>query len=65
MTLQEQIRANRFRSAIVVFGFVLLLLVLAAVIGFAFDISLGVIAIVGAVLYGIFALVRSRSMSPG
>ncbi|CAN5677183.1 zinc metalloprotease HtpX [soil metagenome] len=62
MTLQEQIRANRFRSAIVVFGFVLLLLVLAAVIGFAFDISLGVIAIVGAVLYGIFALVRSRSM---
>ena len=45
-----------------VFGFVLLLLALAALIGFAFDISLGVIAIVGAVLYGIFALVRSRSM---
>ncbi len=62
MTLQEQIRANRFKSAIVVFGFVLLLLVLAALIGFAFDISLGVVVLAGAALYGIFALVRSRSM---
>ncbi len=62
MTLQEQIRANRLRSTIVVAGFALLLLVLAALIGFAFDISLGVIALAGAVLYGTFALVRSRSM---
>ena len=62
MTLQEQIRANRFKSAIVVLGFVLLLLVLAGLIGFAFDISLGVVVLAGAALYGIFALVRSRSM---
>jgi heat shock protein HtpX len=63
MTLQEQIRANRLRSSIVVFGFVLLLLVLAGLIGFAFDISLGVVALVGAALYGIFALVRARSVT--
>lgn len=63
MTLQEQIRANRLRSTIVVFGFVLLLLLLAGLIGFAFDLSLGVVALVGAAAYGIFALVRSRSMA--
>ena len=63
MTLQEQIRANRLRSTIVVFGFVLLLLLLAGLIGFAFDLSLGVVALVGAAVYGIFALVRSRSMA--
>jgi heat shock protein HtpX len=63
LTLQEQIRANRLRSTIVVFGFIVLLLVLAGLIGFAFDISLGVVVLVGAALYGIFALVRSRSMT--
>jgi heat shock protein HtpX len=62
MTLQEQIRANRFKSTIVVLGFVLLLVVLAGLIGFAFDISLGVVVLAGAALYGVFALVRSRSM---
>ena len=62
MTLQQQIRANRLKSTLVVFGFVLLLLVVAGLIGFAFDISLGIVALAGAALYGIFALVRSRSM---
>jgi heat shock protein HtpX len=62
VTLQQQIRANRLKSTIVVFGFVLLLLVLAGLIGFAFDISLGVVALAGAAIYGVFALVRSRSM---
>ena len=65
MTLQEQIRANRLKSVIVVFGFVLLLLVLAGLIGYAFDLSLGVVALVGAAIYGIFALLRSRSMVAG
>ena len=37
MTLQQQIRANRFRSTIVILGFVLLLLVLAGLIGLAFE----------------------------
>jgi hypothetical protein len=44
VTLQEQIRSNRFRSAIVVLGFVLLLLVLAGIVGLVLDVSLGVAA---------------------
>jgi heat shock protein HtpX len=62
VTLQQQIRSNRFRSAIVVAGFALLLLVVAGLIGLAFDLSLGAIALGGAAVYGIFALLRSRSM---
>lgn len=62
MTLQQQIRANRLRSAIAIFGFVLLLLVLAGLVGLVLDISIGVIALVIALVYGVFALVRSRSL---
>ena len=62
MTLQEQIRSNRLRSLIVIFGFALLLGVLGGLIGLLFDLSLGVVALVGAALYGVFALIRSRSM---
>ncbi len=62
MTLQQQIRRNRFRSGIVVAGFVLLLLVLAGLVGAVFDLSLGVIALIGAAIYGIFALLRHRSI---
>ena len=62
MTLQQQIRANRLRSAIAIVGFVLLLLVLAGLVGLVLDISIGVIALVIAVVYGVFALVRSRSL---
>jgi heat shock protein HtpX len=62
VTLQQQIRSNRFRSGIVVLGFVLLLLALAALVGLALDYSLGAIALGIAVVYGLFALLRSRSM---
>ena len=62
MTLQEQIRSNRLRSLIVIFGFALLLGVIGGLIGLLFDLSLGVVALVGAGLYGVFALIRSRSM---
>ena len=62
MTLQQQIRSNRFRSGIVVLGFVLLLLVLAGLVGLALDYSLGAVALGIAVVYGLFALLRSRSM---
>jgi heat shock protein HtpX len=62
VTLQEQIRSNRLRSTIVLFGFVFLLLVLAGLVGFAFDLSLGVVALAGAAIYGIFALIRNRSI---
>lgn len=62
MTLQQQIRSNRFRSGIVVLGFMLLLLVLAGLVGLALDYSLGAVALGVAVVYGLFALLRSRSM---
>ena len=62
MTLQEQIRSNRLRSAIVVFGFALLLVAVAGLIGAVLDLSLGVVALVAALAYGLFALFRSRSM---
>jgi heat shock protein HtpX len=62
VTLQQQIRANRLRSAIAIFGFVLLLLVLAGLVGLVLDVSIGVIALVVALVYGVFALVRSRSL---
>jgi heat shock protein HtpX len=65
VTLQQQIRANRFRSTIVILGFVVLLLVLAGLIGLALDLSLGVIALLVALLYAIFAVWRSRSMIAG
>jgi heat shock protein HtpX len=62
MTLQEQIRANRLRSTIVVFGFVVLLLVLAGIVGVVLDVSIGIFVLVLAVAYGAFALVRSRGV---
>jgi heat shock protein HtpX len=62
VTLQEQIRSNRLRSVLVVFGFVVLLVVLAGIVGFALDVSFGIFALVLAAAYGIFGLVRSRSM---
>jgi heat shock protein HtpX len=62
VTLQQQIRSNRLRSGIVVLGFVLLLAVVAGLVGLALDVSLGILALVFAVVYGVFALLRSRSL---
>jgi heat shock protein HtpX len=65
MTLQQQIRSNRLRSGIVVAGFALLLLVVAGLIGLALDVSLGLVALAAAAVYGLFGLLRSRSMIAG
>ncbi len=65
MTLQQQIRRNRLRSTIVVFGFVFLLVLLAGLVGLALDISLGVVALVVALVYALVAIFRSRSMISG
>jgi len=65
VTLQQQIRSNRLRSTIVVAGFALLLLLVAALIGLAFDLSLGAVALGAAAVYGVFALLRSRRMISG
>jgi len=60
VTLQQQIRRNRLRSGIVVVGFVLLLGIVAGLIGAVFDLSLGVVALLGAGLYAIFSIISSR-----
>ena len=59
MTLQQQIRSNRFRSLIAIAGFV------PAAPGHrrarsasCFDVSFGIFALVFAAVYGIFALVQ-------
>ncbi|HEX5028821.1 MAG TPA: M48 family metalloprotease [Gaiellaceae bacterium] len=62
MTLQQQIRRNRLRSGIVVVGFVVLLGVIAGLIGAVFDITLGVVALLGAALYAIFAIISNRRL---
>lgn len=62
MTLQEQIRSNRLRSLIVVFGFIVVLVALAGLIGLVLDFSIGIFALVFAGVYGLFALLRSRSI---
>jgi heat shock protein HtpX len=65
MTLQEQIRSNRLRSTIVVFGFALLLGIVGGLIGVIFNLSLGIVALVGAGLYAIFAILSNRRMVAG
>jgi heat shock protein HtpX len=65
VTLQQQIRRNRVRSGIAVAGFVLLLLVLAALVGLVFDVSLGVAALAIAAVYAVVAIVGSRSVISG
>ena len=62
MTLQEQIRANRMRSVITVAGFFFLVAVVAAAVGLALDYSIGIFAFAGAMVYAVFALLRSRSL---
>jgi heat shock protein HtpX len=62
VTLQQQIRSNRFRSLIAIAGFVVLLLIMAGLIGLVFDVSFGIFALVFALVYGIFAIVQSRSI---
>jgi len=65
VTLQQQIRRNRLRSSIVVLGFVLLLLVLAGLVGLVLDVSLGIVALIVALVYAFFAMLRSRSLIAG
>lgn len=62
MTLQEQIRANRFRSVFTVAGFFLLVAIVAAIVGLTLDIAIGAFAFAGAMIYAAVAVLRSRSM---
>jgi heat shock protein HtpX len=55
VSLQEQIRANRVRSAFVILGFALLVGVFAAAIWYAFDPSIGILLAVIGIGYGVFS----------
>jgi heat shock protein HtpX len=65
VTLQQQIRANRLRSTIVILGFVLLLVLLAGLIGLVLDLSLAIVALGIAAIYGVFGVVNSRRLISG
>ncbi|MBM3676658.1 MAG: zinc metalloprotease HtpX [Actinobacteria bacterium] len=62
MTLQQQIRANRLRSAFVVLLFVLLIAAVGAAIAFGVDRSLGVGVVAAGLAYGVISLLSSRRM---
>jgi heat shock protein HtpX len=62
VTLQEQIRANRLRSVLVILGFAVVVVLLAALVAAALDVWLGAFALAGALVYAFVALMSSRSM---
>ncbi len=62
MTLQEQIRANRLRSVVLVGAFVALILILAALLAAALNVWIGAFALAGALIYAVFGIASSRSM---
>jgi heat shock protein HtpX len=62
VTLQEQIRANRLRSALLILGFAAIVVVLAALVAVALDVWLGAFALAGALVYAFVAVLGSRGM---
>ena len=62
MTLQEQIRANRFRSVVLIGGFAVIILILAALLAEALDVWVGAFTLAGALIYAVFGILSSRGM---
>ena len=62
MTLQEQIRSNRWHSVLLIGSFALIILVLAAALGAALNPWIGIFTLAGAAVYAVFAIVSSRDM---
>jgi heat shock protein HtpX len=62
VTLQEQIRANRLRSIVLIGGFAVIILILAALLGAAFNLWIGAFALAGALIYAVFGIMSSRNM---
>jgi len=62
VTLQEQIRANRLRSLVLIGGFAVIILILAALLGAAFNLWVGAFALAGALIYAVFGIISSRGM---
>jgi heat shock protein HtpX len=55
VSLQEQIRANRIRTAVVLLEFVLLIAVFGAAVYFAFNPAIGIVIGVVGLVYGLFS----------
>ena len=65
MSLQEQIRANRVRTAIVLLGFVVLIAAFCAIVGYSYSPGIaGVLGIVG-IGYGLISYLASGAMVAG
>jgi heat shock protein HtpX len=62
VTLQEQIRANRFRSVVLIGGFAVIILILAALLAAALDVWIGAFVLAGALIYAVFGILSSRGM---
>ena len=62
MTLKEQIRANRWRTLWLLLLFALLVGVIGAIVGFAFDLSLLIVVAIVAFLYAIFSWLAAGRM---
>jgi heat shock protein HtpX len=62
VTLQEQIRANRLRSVVLIGGFAVIILILAALLAAALDVWVGAFALAGALIYAVFGILSSRGM---
>ena len=62
MTLQQQIRANRRRSALVVSLFALLVVAVGAAAWYGLGQGIGVFVLAVGIAYGVFALLNARGM---
>jgi heat shock protein HtpX len=62
LTLQEQIRANRLRTGLLILGFTVVVILLAALVAAVLDVWLGAFALAGALVYSVVATLSSRSM---
>ena len=62
MTLQEQIRSNRWHSVLLIGGFAVIILILAAALGAALNVWIGAFVLGGALVYAVFAILSSRNM---
>lgn len=62
MTLQEQIRSNRWHSVLLISGFVVVIGILAGLLAVALDVWLGAFALAAASVYAVVAVASSRGM---
>jgi heat shock protein HtpX len=62
VTLQQQIRANRFRTALVLVAFALLIAAIAGAVYTLSDIGVGALVLVVGAVYGVYAYISSGKM---